>query len=234
MSLFGKLNIFKSMRASKKINELIGTSYKSNDEIDWGELSLGGKLNIDIIRELKGIIDYRGWEELSRCYKFTEDEIIEFHDKVDWVYVSMFQSLSESFIEENRDHINWLQISNSQVLSWKFILKYREKLDSYYILTRQPLLELDEGVLNLFKSPSISSLDDIISLNPAYNLYQATKDQGWFIGYVNSGIFSSLGYFMYYPLSERDYFKKARIYWKDLDLTYRTKKYEPIREVKDV
>lgn len=200
MSLFGKLNIFKSTRICEKIKDLYGIEYKSDGDIKWVFLLTYIRLGEDFIEEFL--------------------EIIEENDYMS--VLCIYQSLSEDFIKRHKDQVDWNAISRYQVLSEEFIEEFRSKLDWDYISLCQPYVNP--------KHPFLINL--YYSNNDFSKLYQETKDQGWFIGYLEPGvedrfIISLEGYDQFdNPV------KKVRVYWKDLDLIDRAKKYEPIREVK--
>ena len=44
--------------------------------------------------------DNVNWEDISFHYKLSEKFIKEFQDKVDWRFISMYQKLSEDFKKE--------------------------------------------------------------------------------------------------------------------------------------
>ena len=71
----------------------------------------------------------------------TESFIEKHQDKVNWVYISVYQKLSESFIEKFKDKVSWYYISESQKLTESFIEKYEDKLDWYCISILQKLTE---------------------------------------------------------------------------------------------
>jgi len=54
--------------------------------------------------------------------------INEFQDKVDWGYISAYQTLSESFIREFQDRVVWDLISYYQTLSESFIKEFQDKI----------------------------------------------------------------------------------------------------------
>lgn len=62
------------------INKKIGTSYASNDDINWNKLS---------------------------CYKYLTEAFIEkFQDKLNWNNISYYQPLSEEFIEKHDNRVS--------------------------------------------------------------------------------------------------------------------------------
>lgn len=55
--------------------------------------------------------------DCAHVHNCSEDLIREFHDKVDWDLVSMYQKLSDDLIMEFSDKVNWKYIIKYQVLS---------------------------------------------------------------------------------------------------------------------
>ena len=63
--------------------------------------------------------------------KLSEDFIIEFKDKVDWEYISKYQTLSEEFIRKFKNKVDWYWISKHQTLSEDFIREFQDKIIFY-------------------------------------------------------------------------------------------------------
>lgn len=229
----------------EEINELLETKYTSNQDIDWGYISRDCRLEENFIEKYKDRLD---WDNISE-YQTLSESFIEGHkDLVNWDKISDKQTLSEPFIKKYKDLVSWNKISRSQTLSEKFIGEHETLVNWVYISGYQILspefMEKYRHFLHkdimLILQPFIKSTDP---RNVGSQVYQKTKEQGWFIGYYYLDEPSRWNYF-YYNLSQVENhikdrrldknfkIRKIKVYWKDLDLTYRAKKYELIREVK--
>jgi len=58
---------------------------------------------IENMRKDPSLID---WWLTTLCYNFSEDLIIEFQNKVDWLCISCCQKLSNNFIRKNFSKLN--------------------------------------------------------------------------------------------------------------------------------
>lgn len=128
----------------KRINELLGTDYKSDSQIDfyeitkrfilsedfikefWDQLDIEDiliyqSLSENFIREIKERIPIRVFSALPQYQLLSEEFILEHEGTLDWNFISSHQELSESFINDNWDVLNWHLISEYQVLSEEFI-----------------------------------------------------------------------------------------------------------------
>ena len=86
----------------------------------------------------------------------SEDFIREFQDKVDWLYISKFQTLSEDFIREFKDKVWWRNIFVEQKLSEDFILEFKDEAYAYNYWTYAfEFQQLSEE----FKNKIINELD---------------------------------------------------------------------------
>lgn len=192
----------------KKVNEILGTKYKSDQEIDWNTI--------------------------VQSYKLSPEFIEEFKDYLSWNSISFYQPLTEDFMRKHLDLVRWDYISYSQVLSPEFIEEFIDKLDIDDLLLYQPFINLDSSKVKAKKNSAKLELTYIGSSK----LYQETKDRGWFIGTVyyysrNGGYI--FGYpEQEKMIAEDEPYLKARIWWKDLIMLDMTKKYEPIRLYKIV
>lgn len=213
----------------EKINELLGTKYTSDQRIDWNEISFKYKLSEDFIEEYK---DKLNWNWLSYHQTLSESLIEKNLIRISWEKISRYQVLSENFLAKYKDQIDWVGVCSSQILSREFINDFiKEEVTSCTdrvwsaISENQPYIDQSNPLIDPMK----------LSKNSLYNLYQTTKDQGWFIGYTNelltkkNNIFFSdkLVYLIRSVVS-----LKIKIYWKDLITLSRIKRYEFIREVK--
>ena len=77
--------------------------------------------------------------EFYKKNKLFEEFIREFQDKVNWYYISKYQTLSENFIREFQDKVNWKVISHYQKLSENFIREFQDRVDWQVIAIHQTL-----------------------------------------------------------------------------------------------
>lgn len=101
-------------------------------DFEWDRIIYykNSELTEDFIREFH---DKVNWEYISKCQKLSENFIREFHDKVDWVSISINQKLSESFIREFQDKVDWECISSYQKLSENLVREFQDKVDWHHI-----------------------------------------------------------------------------------------------------
>lgn len=114
----------------RRINELIGTEFSNNAEIDWIKLSKTHKLSEEFMEEFSGFLS---WSVISDYQSLSEPFIEKHWRKVVWNRISGSQTLSEDFI---RRHIGWLDptlISEHQTLSEEFIDRHSDILDWDFI-----------------------------------------------------------------------------------------------------
>jgi len=81
------------------------------------------------------------WYYISQFQTLSEEFIREFQDKVEWYDISWCQKLSEEFIKEFQDKVEWSTISGWQKLSEDFIREFKDRVDWDYISIRQKLSE---------------------------------------------------------------------------------------------
>ena len=80
----------------------------------------------ELLRKEPDLFD---WNYLSIYQsKFSEDFLVEFHDRLDMTHISGDQKLSEEFIESHMDILNMEKVSFFQELSIDFIKKYKDKI----------------------------------------------------------------------------------------------------------
>lgn len=110
-----------------EINNILGTSYTSDDEIDW----------IDV----------------SSQYPLTEDFIRTYKDYVNWFYILRYQKLSEPFITEvlNEGYLEPYGevLSTYQRLSTGFIKEHKDFLSDTWWRRNLPKLSYDEVIQDL-------------------------------------------------------------------------------------
>lgn len=211
----------------KEINKVLGTDYKSDQEINWNFISIYKRLSEEFILEYS---NYLNWGTVIIFQSLSENLIRIFSDRINLWVISEHQVLSESFIEDYKNSINWGNISSNQVLSWNFILKHKDLVNWTMISMYQPFID-----------PGYHKIDqDTIKLNHLSRVYQATKDQEWFIGYVRiwGKVYGNYNFYTIpHPTSNTlmsESLIKSKIFWKDLVMIDKIKEYEPIREVKYV
>src|SRR5574344_679133 len=95
----------------------------------------------DVYQYIRNNKDKVNWYFISIYQSLSEDFIREFKDKVNWVGISQCQSLSEDFIREFKDLVDWNCISYKQTLSEDFIREFKDKVNWYYISIKQSLSE---------------------------------------------------------------------------------------------
>ena len=102
------------------------------------EIQTNGK-NMKQIKNIKNKLEWEkyydptfDWDDytLYTDNNLSEDFIREFQDKVDWLYISRFQTLSEDFIREFKDKVWWKNIFINQKLSEDFILEFKDEADA--------------------------------------------------------------------------------------------------------
>lgn len=96
-----------------------------------------GENDISLVEKFQDILD---WEGISKYFKFTEEELDRFFNKLHKDLISSYQELLEEFIERHRDSFDsfdWEKISRDQALSSEFIYKYRNYLSPEEIFWQQ-------------------------------------------------------------------------------------------------
>lgn len=185
----------------------------------WDNISIFQALSEPFIEKYKDLVN---WDNISEFQTLSEDFIEKYKDYVSWRDISHSQALSEPFIEKYKDKVVWISISRHQVLSWKFILEHKNLVKWSFISSSQPFIDPE-----YYKINKISYCFNYLS-----KIYQITKDQGWFIGYLKAKQKNKNNHFITSPVV--DFSEKIRIWWKDLVMIDIVKKYEPIRQFKYV
>jgi hypothetical protein len=85
--------------------------------------------NLNLNCTSKEFQDKVDWGYISNYQTLSEDFIREFKDKVDWEYISTFQKLSENFIREFQYKVYWGYISRFQNLSENIIREFKDKVN---------------------------------------------------------------------------------------------------------
>jgi hypothetical protein len=102
------------------------------------------KYSEEEIRKIINKLSKIDWNYISRYQTLSEDFIREFQDKIDWYYISCYQKLSEDFIREFKNKVNWNMISFYQKLSEDFIREFQDKLNWEYIRYNEELQVSDK------------------------------------------------------------------------------------------
>ena len=119
--------------------------------IEFGYLPFNLKLSEDFIIKFQDKID---WITVSRYQKLSEDFIRKFQDKVNWDYISTYQKLSEDFIREFVFQVNWYNISEYQKLSEDFIREFQYFVNLDNISNNQKLSDDFIKEFGLYISPN--------------------------------------------------------------------------------
>lgn len=201
--------------------------------LDWLDISSFQVLSEDFIRKNRGYVD---WTCISEDQRLSEDFIREFKDKVEWDLISAVQELSFDFLEEFSDRIYWDWLCQYRIITPEFCDRFwnnvYDNLDS--IIEYQPFI-------GEYKSKFRKLEKNDIKYGKLYNLYQQTKERGWFVGYVRLIDSCTEKKFVDFRFNVNDFFIeyypyahifKVRIYWKDMKFTDLIDKYEILREVK--
>ncbi len=107
--------------------------------IESQNLKINSNLPVkELIQQFHDKVD---WEWISKYQKLSEEFIEKFQDKVEWEWISQYQKLSEQFIEKFQDKVDWDCISINQKLSEEFIEKFQDKIDWFWISQYQNLSE---------------------------------------------------------------------------------------------
>lgn len=163
------------------------------------------------------------FKEETDCEKEIVNKVNKYlgtsYDKfkyIDWLYISCSYHLSEDFINEFNNFLRWDFISHSQILSPELMDKYKDKLDWGIISLEYPFIDsiIDKTLVKW----------NLVEKNELYKLYQETKSQGYFIGYI-----CSISLVEGYRYSVKpEYCIKAEIYWKDLIMMDKVSRYKHI------
>jgi hypothetical protein len=81
-----------------------------------------------------------------------------YENKIDWEYVSQYQTLFEGFMVKYEDKINWECISAFRTLSEKFTENHKNKIDKNLIMKNYRLskilyinIKLNDELINITK-----------------------------------------------------------------------------------
>jgi hypothetical protein len=167
------------------------------------------------VEEFKDKVD---WDWISAYQTLSEDFIREFKDKVYWYNISYYQKLSENFIREFQDKVDWENISKYQKLSEDFIIEFKNKVDwysiSYYqILSEDFIKEFQDKVYWAYISQSQKLSENFI---------REFQDKVYWYS------------ISYYQILSEDFIKEFqdKVYWKCIS-TYQNLSENFIEEFKD-
>lgn len=214
---------------------------KHKDSVKWKGISMTQTLSEEFIEKNKDFVD---WDDISSYQKLSEEFIERNKSLISWSHISERQVLSESFMEKHKTYIDWKIISKYQVLSEDFIKKHKNLINWNNILRWQPFI--NDEILKIISNSYTFKINDN---NYLYYTYQATKEQGGFIGYIRvyKRDYNNL-YRILMPRSFQGLIKtniapnysnfddykiiKAIIKWEDLVSIFKVKKIIPLREYK--
>lgn len=204
---------------------------KYKNRISWGNICIYQNLSEEFIEKYSRKYLIVDWDLIS-TYQTLSEEFIEKHEnQVTWGLISKYQNLSEAFIEKHKNLISWKDISGHQVLSESFIEKYKDLVNWHELILNQPFLNANK----LCGSDRAMCKE----ANTFYKLYQETKEQGWFLSYININKDTQKVYKLIMNNITADdprNLTRIRIYWKNLKNLYLIRKedLEIIRKIKFV
>lgn len=82
------------------------------------------KKHIEFLKQYKKFFYVLSYSNINLSEKFIE----EYADKLDWNYLSFYQSLSESFVEKHIDKVNFENYIIKHIVSESFIEKHIDSL----------------------------------------------------------------------------------------------------------
>ena len=139
----------------------------------------------------------------------------EFKDKVDWGYISYYQTLSEDFIREFKNKVKWYSISKSQTLSEfgeEFIREFKDKVYWINISYYQILSKFGEDFIREFKNEV-----DWNNISESQNLSNFSKE---FMEEFKSKINIELQTEIHAKKTLKQKIKEVKIYAKKHNLKY--------------
>lgn len=163
------------------INKELGTSYDSEDEINYFDIIENYKFQLseEFIDKIIQKNDNEIWYDIIEYQKLSEEFIrkhcIKF-DKHIWSYISEYQTLSEEFITEYQNYVDWYDVSRWQKFDVGFALKFQKRL-TWGEVIRRKMLPFDFYLKNI----DIIEGDDISEL-----LWNYPKFKTMFRDYIKS------------------------------------------------
>lgn len=202
------------MEKFQKVNQILGTDFKSDNDINWVDISSAYILSEDFMDEFKEDIswehvsvyqrlseefirsheNYVNWDALSARQKLSYDLIKDYKEKVNWMLLMMSHRFSEEFIEEFKDYVDWACVSKYQKLSEDFIEKHIDRINILYVYQYQKLS-------NCFIEKYRKRLSDfIISKNNSYKTTEQKKQD-----IIGKGLYECYDdYFIAYKTVRKD------------------------------
>jgi hypothetical protein len=163
------------------INKELGTSYDSEDEINYIDIIENYKFQLseEFIDKIIQENDNEIWYDIIEYQKLSESFIRKHCTKFDkhiWSYITQYQTLSEEFIIEYQNYVDWYDVSTFQNFDVAFALKFQKRL-TWAAVIRRRILPFDF----YFKNIDIIERDDISEL-----LYYYPKFKTMFRDYIKS------------------------------------------------
>lgn len=129
------------MSTYERINKLLGTRYKSDEEIDLCNILSSIKISEEFIEEFKDKIYKDHWYYISMNPNLTEEFIRRYEDNIDFKAISSTRYLSEDFIMKYEYKLNISSISNYRCLNEEIIEKHVNEIPSWNLSSYQVLSE---------------------------------------------------------------------------------------------
>ena len=150
------------------INKELGTSYDSEDEINYIDIIENYKFQLseEFIDKIIQKNDNEIWYDIIEYQKLSESFIRKYCTKFDkhiWSYITQYQTLSEEFITEYQNYVDWYDVSSWQKFDVGFALKFQKRL-TWAAVIRRKMLPFDF----YFKNIDIIGKDDISELLDHY------------------------------------------------------------------
>lgn len=196
------------------------------DYVNMDFISRSLPIDRKFIDKYSDIIDWSGLS-VNPSVELTDQDIIDFSNKLNLNLLSETRGLSENIIDRFQDKVKWSSISHISVLSEDFIKRNKDKLTWSLILSNQ-------------RGRGLFNDEEKERYNNPLNLYDLGRDD-WFIGYIKE-IVTDNGLKIYSPVlpsyTDFDRFnnhdpnsiKKARVFYKDVITLNKFKKVDIIRE----
>ena len=97
----------------------------SDINLDWGRKNIGSKRNMD---------GY--WENISRNFNLTQDDVRQFQDQINWLALSMNKRFpfDDAFLTEFADKIEWDAYAVRHDMPEEQFLKFKRYIDPVYFI----------------------------------------------------------------------------------------------------
>ena len=99
---------------------------KSSDiNLDWGRKNINSKRDMD-----------RYWENISRNFNLTQDNVRQFPDKINWLSLSMNKQFpfDDDFLTEFADRIEWNAYAIRHDMPEEQFIKFKRYIDPVYFI----------------------------------------------------------------------------------------------------